>query len=75
MSRAACGDLDPELFYPPFTRSGVDWSAPRRVCGRCQVAMRCLLWALDGEPLPRYGMWGGLTPQERESLAERLSTP
>lgn len=67
--RAACRDVDPELFFPPL---GDRYAAAdaREVCARCPVRDACLEWAMDAGV--EYGVWGGLTGHERKALrAER----
>jgi len=63
--RAACRDVDPELFYPT-AEFGLEYDAQvgaaKAVCARCPVRVECLVWALDSLP---YGVAGGLTEQER----------
>jgi WhiB family transcriptional regulator, redox-sensing transcriptional regulator len=70
---AACRGMDVSIFYRPDNERGT--AARRRdqrakaVCATCSVAARCLDWALtNGEP---YGIWGGLTPDERARLGPR----
>lgn len=41
----------------------------RAVCGRCPVAGDCLAYALANAE--GHGVWGGLLPSERETLASR----
>jgi WhiB family redox-sensing transcriptional regulator len=61
--RAACRTIPVELFFPPLEHEADDAKA---VCSSCSVAEPCLESALiAGE---RFGVWGGLTPQERRSL-------
>jgi WhiB family redox-sensing transcriptional regulator len=41
----------------------------KAVCAQCPVIQNCLRWALAArEP---YGVWGGLSAEERESLLQR----
>ncbi len=70
--RAACaGDMG-SLFYPPMhqERKAARVARERRakaICAKCVVRTECLGHALRvGE---RYGIWGGLTDQERKNLA------
>ncbi|SRR6266498_3456403 len=66
----ACRDEDPALF---FSAEGERGSARRsreraakRVCARCPVLMLCRDHALrTREP---YGVWGGLSEDEREQI-------
>lgn len=69
--RAACKDKPPSMFFPKG-RTGrhaqafekVIYRPARTVCAGCEVRSECLAWALDhDEPA---GMWGGLTPSERQ---------
>jgi WhiB family transcriptional regulator, redox-sensing transcriptional regulator len=62
----ACRSFGVELFYPPTDQDGDDAKA---VCLTCSVRERCLEFALAaGE---RFGIWGGMTPQERRYLIAR----
>lgn len=59
---AACRGHDPELWFP-FTG---EETQPKRVCAACPVRAACLQYALDTGQ--RYGVWGGLTEDERREL-------
>lgn len=50
----------PELFFDDS-----DAEPARAICRRCPLAAACLDYALQNE---EYGVWGGTTPQERQSL-------
>ena len=67
--QAACRLIPVELFFPPAEQE-VDEA--KAVCATCEVRQPCLEFAIAaGE---RFGVWGGLTPQERRSLiAKRRS--
>jgi WhiB family redox-sensing transcriptional regulator len=66
----SCNGLDTEIFYLPEGIRGPSKRAreaqAKAVCGRCPVATQCLNWALASGEL--YGVWGGTTPEERETL-------
>ncbi|MFI8103984.1 WhiB family transcriptional regulator [Streptomyces sp. NPDC086023] len=73
-TEAACRGLEPERFFHPEGERGDDRAArdraAKRVCERCPVRAQCLRHALRvQEP---YGVWGGLTEEERRSLASPL---
>lgn len=70
MEQALCARSDPELFYPEMGQKGKGTSrAAKAVCARCPVRQPCLERALRTEtPSTRYGVWGGLSPNEREAL-------
>lgn len=64
--RAACRIVPVELFFPALDHEADEAKA---VCRECTVQEPCLESALEaGE---RFGVWGGLTPQERRSLAAK----
>jgi WhiB family redox-sensing transcriptional regulator len=73
---AACRGLDSEVFFHPENERGPlrrhrEQNA-KRVCAKCPVQRTCLAWALHTrEP---YGVWGGLSTDERERLI-RSGTP
>lgn len=63
---ALCAEVDPELWFP---EEGGSPEAARAICARCPVQEACLQQALrNREP---YGVWGGLTPRERQNLRRR----
>jgi WhiB family redox-sensing transcriptional regulator len=67
---AACRGMDPEYFFSSEEiadkRERQEREAgAKAVCARCQVRQECLGYAIEaGE---RYGVWGGLNPQERRA--------
>jgi len=66
MDAANCATSDPDAFFP---EKGGDVYAPKRVCAACGVRAQCLQYALDrGE---RFGVWGGLTANERTRLRKK----
>lgn len=71
--RAACLEEDPELFFPIGAKEPAlrQVEEAKYVCARCDVRTDCLLWALKaGED---YGVWGGLSEEERRALRGRRS--
>ena len=74
-ARAACRDVDPELFFPTAESGPVrdaQVTAAKTVCAGCPVRAECLAEALARIP---YGIAGGLTEQERTRLRRRAVTP
>jgi WhiB family redox-sensing transcriptional regulator len=73
---AACRGLDTSAFYHPENERGPSRVRRERqakaVCARCVVVEQCLEWALAArEP---YGVWGGMSTEEREALLQRMSS-
>ena len=67
---AACRGQDTANFYHPDNERGPTRvrreQRAKAVCSSCPVVQQCLRWALAArEP---YGVWGGMSTEERESL-------
>jgi WhiB family transcriptional regulator, redox-sensing transcriptional regulator len=61
--RALCPQTDPEAFFP---EKGGSTREAKKVCRACDVRAECLEYALEhGE---WFGIWGGLSEQERRRL-------
>jgi len=70
---AACRGMDSSLFFHPWGERGPDRdervARAKVVCGRCPVIDTCRQHALTvQEP---YGVWGGLSEEERLILLGR----
>ena len=66
--RAACFGIEPDLFFPV---SEDEAGAALAFCGGCRIREECLAWALkNGE---RYGVWGGLTEQQRRRVQRQVA--
>ncbi|GAA4072770.1 WhiB family transcriptional regulator [Nonomuraea sp. NPDC050663] len=69
--RAACRDVDPELFFP-IGNTGpalMQIEEAKQVCNSCAVVDGCLKWALESGQ--DAGVWGGLSEDERRALKRR----
>lgn len=60
---AACASVDPEAFFP---NKGGSTREAKDICAKCEVRDFCLEEALENDE--RFGVWGGLTEQERKKL-------
>ncbi|GDX24148.1 transcriptional regulator WhiD [Actinomycetes bacterium] len=72
-SNGACRSYPPELFFHPEGERGPSRRArineAKSICGSCPVLLQCRSHALSvQEP---YGIWGGLSEDERESILAR----
>ena len=65
--RAACRDVDPELFFPLGSGplAGHQIRPAKSVCSRCPVREPCLNWALSTGQ--QEGVWGGQDPDQRRA--------
>lgn len=71
---AACTGMDTEIFYSPENIGGPRKGRgvigerdrielAKKICGTCSVRQECLKFAVQHKD--DYGIYGGLTPQER----------
>jgi hypothetical protein len=66
-----CRQLDPDVFFPDIGQSP---AAAQRIClgadahVPCPFLAACRAWGLAHE---RYGVWGGLTEQERRQIRRK----
>ncbi|MBQ1157143.1 WhiB family transcriptional regulator [Streptomyces sp. A73] len=66
---AACKDTSTDLF---FSDGREEIAVAKEICGSCPVRVRCLDRALaNGE---RFGIFGGLTPDERSELTSKADS-
>lgn len=67
---AACRGTDTAVFYHPENERGPSRrrreQQAKQICRPCPVAANCLSWALTMRE--SYGVWGGLSVEEREAL-------
>lgn len=61
--QAACLGENLTVFFP----SHGDYERARKVCADCPVTSECLAYAHSFD-FDNYGMFGGLTPDERHAL-------
>lgn len=68
---AECGQL-PEMFFPQGENMEMlvhEISIAKAICNRCPIQNVCAEYAMIAEE--PYGIWGGLTPSERNILKRR----
>lgn len=64
--RGLCAQTDPDEFFPE--RGGTTRHA-KRICSGCDVRADCLEYALANDE--RFGVWAGLSVEERDREASR----
>jgi WhiB family redox-sensing transcriptional regulator len=68
--QAACGGLPSSVFFSPDGERGAARRRRERaakvICARCRVREPCAAYALAYRE--RYGVWGGLSEDEREAI-------
>lgn len=69
---ALCAQVGGDEWFPDG-ENGPDNAAmyqrARRVCLRCEIQVQCASWAIENNE--RYGMWGGLSPRQRQDIRFR----
>ncbi|MFI7691817.1 WhiB family transcriptional regulator [Nonomuraea sp. NPDC049655] len=63
MDGALCAEADPEAWFPEH---GAPAGPAQTICHACPARAACLAYAL-AEDIP-FGIFGGLTPAERQRL-------
>ncbi|MGK5549344.1 WhiB family transcriptional regulator [Streptomyces sp. URMC 127] len=66
VDHAACAGEEPELFFHGDPGA---IALAKRICGRCPVREACLARSIANDE--RYGVFGGLTADERQELQGR----
>ncbi len=64
-NKAKCRGSDPDMFFPESKDKRYAEEA-LKVCYGCKVKEDCLNHAIENNE--KYGVWGGMTPAERDSL-------
>ncbi|MFJ6053628.1 WhiB family transcriptional regulator [Streptomyces sp. NPDC092307] len=72
-SRPACAETDPELHFPNGNTGPalLQIEEAKAVCRRCPLMESCLQGALERNE--HYGVWGGLSEDERRALKRRAA--
>lgn len=68
---ALCGQIDPDLWFPPPGGTG---STAKQICKRCPVIAECFEFAVsNGET---EGVWAGLSGRQlRDAVRARRASP
>jgi WhiB family transcriptional regulator, redox-sensing transcriptional regulator len=70
-TRGACLSADPELFFP-ISSAGpalAQLEQAKSICAGCPVRQQCLDFAVSTHQT--HGVWGGTSPEERQSIRRR----
>ncbi len=61
-------------WFPDRPSAPSAYETAEKICESCPVVQQCLEFALGGDNgrgQPRWGMYAGMTPEERASMARR----
>lgn len=68
---ADCASLDVNIFFskdpdePGYINSDSEYREAKKVCMGCQYRVECAEWGIENEI---YGMWGAMSPRERQKI-------
>lgn len=70
-ARGNCHGMTEVFFYAPRGRTAVKQLSEaeqyaKNLCAGCPVRDECLSYALENDE--QYGIWGGLTPSQRDRI-------
>lgn len=72
---AKCRGQSVSVFFPVFDLWQNDetrWGLARKICAECTVTKECLNLVIELKDTDdKWGMFGGLTPEERRDLRRR----
>ncbi|MFD7764091.1 WhiB family transcriptional regulator [Streptomyces microflavus] len=67
MADSLCAQFDLDAMFPaPTDLLGIAFA--KQTCGECPARAECLEWALDPASRCNFGVFGGLTAEERREL-------
>lgn len=77
--KAACAEVDPELFFPQeteywegkITARYTNIAEAKKICSECPLKTPCLIYALENR---EQGIWGGTTEDNRTSMRRGISS-
>ena len=60
-----CAEIGGDWWFIDKDDNNINASLPKSVCGRCEHRVECAEWGIQNE---EYGIWGGLTPRQRQKI-------
>ena len=64
--KAACRRYDPEIWFPTEIGHSGTHRIAKAICKGCEVSVPCLAYAMARRE--RWGIWGGLSENQRARL-------
>ena len=68
-----CMESDPDLFFASTDEMARGWQDAVKLCKTCPVRAKCAAYAIEAEET--YGVWGGLTANQRKSIRRKKTSP
>lgn len=67
-----CQEVDGELWFPEIGGESYELRMAKKLCSTCPVQRECAVYALAADEA--YGIWGGLTPHQRNEIRKGKTT-
>jgi hypothetical protein len=67
-----CQESDPELFFAGTDEMPRGWQDAVKLCKTCPVRALCAAYAVEAEEV--YGVWGGLTANQRKQIRRKKTS-
>jgi hypothetical protein len=61
-----CQEIDGEMWFPEAGGESYELRAAKKICSECPVQLLCAQYAIVADEA--YGIWGGLTPNQRDDI-------
>jgi hypothetical protein len=68
-----CMESDPEIFYSGTEEMPRAWQDAVKMCKTCPVRAECAAYAVEAEEI--FGVWGGLTANQRKKIRRGQTSP
>jgi WhiB family transcriptional regulator, redox-sensing transcriptional regulator len=68
-----CMESDPEIFYSGTEEMPRAWQDAVKMCKTCPVRAECAAYAVEAEEI--FGVWGGLTANQRKQIRRGRTSP
>ncbi len=67
-----CQEIDGELWFPEAGGESYELRQAKKICSECPVQLLCAQYAIVADEA--YGIWGGLTPHQRDEIRKGKTT-
>ena len=63
-----CAEVGGEIWFPEQGGDQTNTLRAKNICHQCNHRLECAEWGIQKE---RHGIWGGLTPTQREAIRRK----
>lgn len=65
---ASCAEVAPDMFFDSHYRAIY---LAKKICETCPLIQKCAEYALQHPEMAEYGVWGGMSENERRALRSK----